>query len=227
MKYFEQRLDEENLKSKRVAWTAFAAMTLIAAGLTFALVRMTPLKRTEVKVLVVDQNTGLPSEITALADFETGNVREMTAREALNKYFTNQYIIAHDSYNHYAVREAYATVQLYSTPQVFEDYTKKFKPPQNIEQQLGTDKVLEVNVVSITPQNIPTPFKGGEDGVTMQARIEKQIRQGEQILSKTAGIVTLTFGYDADLTMDESARNRNPFGFTVTSYRFDQDMGGR
>lgn len=227
MKYFEQRLDEENLKSKRVAWTAFAAMTLIAAGLTVTLVRLMPLKRTEVKVLVVDKNTGLPSEITALSDFESGNVREMTASEALNKYFANQYIIAHDAYNHYAVREAYATVQLYSTPQVFEDYAKKFRGANNIEQQLGTDKVLEINVVSITPQNIPTPFKDGDNGVTMQARVEKQIRQGEQILSKTSGIVTMTFGYDADLTMDESARNRNPFGFTVTSYRFDPDMGGQ
>ena len=79
MKYFEQRLDEENLKSKRVAWTVFAAMTLIAAGLTVTLVRLMPLKRTEVKVLVVDKNMGLSSEITALSDFESGNVREMTA----------------------------------------------------------------------------------------------------------------------------------------------------
>ena len=57
-KYFEQRLDEENIKSKKVAWWAFTAMTLVCFALTITIMRMTPLKRTEVKVLVVDKNTG-------------------------------------------------------------------------------------------------------------------------------------------------------------------------
>ena len=99
-KYFEQRLDEENIKSKKVAWWAFTAMTLVCFALTFTIMRMTPLKRTEVKVLVVDKNTGLPTEVTSLATFETGNVRQMSDIEALNKYFTNQSIVAHDSYNY-------------------------------------------------------------------------------------------------------------------------------
>jgi hypothetical protein len=34
----------------------------------------------------------------------------------------------------------------------------------------------------------------------------------------------LTFGYDADLDMDEKARNMNPLGFVVTSYKFTPDM---
>ena len=58
----------------------------------------------------------------------------------------------------------------------------------------------------------------------MRARIDKTIRNGDQILSRQSGIVTLTFGYDADLDMDEKARNMNPLGFVVTSYKFTPDM---
>jgi len=224
-KYFEQRLDEENIKSKKVAWWAFTAMTLVCFALTITIMRMTPLKRTEVKVLVVDKNTGLPTEVTSLATFETGNVRQMSDIEALNKYFTNQYIVAHDSYNYYAIRNDYSTVQIYSTQDVFDDYKKKFEPPVSIEKQLGKDKNLEISVVTIEQEDIPTPFKGEEDtGVTMRARIDKTIRNGDQILSRQSGIVTLTFGYDADLDMDEKARNMNPLGFVVTSYKFTPDM---
>ena len=159
------------------------------------------------------------------ATFETGNVRQMSDIEALNKYFTNQYIVAHDSYNYYAIRNDYSTVQIYSTQEVFDDYKKKFEPPVSIEKQLSKDKNLEISVVTIEQEDIPTPFKGEEDtGVTMRARIDKTIRNGDQILSRQSGIVTLTFGYDADLDMDEKARNMNPLGFVVTSYKFTPDM---
>lgn len=224
MKYFEERLDEENIKSKKVAWFLTGVLAIVSLGLTGAIIKMLPLKMTEVKIMVVDKNTGYPSEITSLSSFETGNIKEITADDALNKYFAQLYIIAYDSYNFYAIRESYSAVQLYSTPEVFKDYQSKFQPPISIERQLGRDKVLEVNVISLTPQNVPTPFKDGDNGITMQARVEKVIRQNNQILSKASGTVTLTFGYDSDLNMDERARNMNPFGFTVTSYRFDQDQ---
>lgn len=224
MKYFEERLDEENIKSKKIAWFLTGVLAIVSLGLTGAIIKMLPLKMTEVKIMVVDKNTGYPSEITSLSSFETGNIKEITADDALNKYFAQLYIIAYDSYNFYAIRESYSAVQLYSTPEVFKDYQSKFQPPISIERQLGRDKVLEVNVISLTPQNVPTPFKDGDNGITMQARVEKVIRQNNQILSKASGTVTLTFGYDSDLNMDERARNMNPFGFTVTSYRFDQDQ---
>ena len=225
MKYFEQRLDEENIKAKKAAWAMTGVLALVCLGLTGAIVKMLPLKMTDVKVLVVDKNTGLPSEITAVSSFETGNVKDVTANEALNKYFTQRYIIAHDSYNFYAIREAYAAVQLYSDPQVFKDYTQKFQPPVSIEKQLGRDKVLDITVLSMTPSHVPTPFKDSDSGgVTMQARVEKTIRSSDQVLSQSTGTVTMTFGYDAALAMDERARNMNPFGFTVTSYRYDPDQ---
>ncbi len=224
MKYFEQRLDEENIKSKKIAWAFTGLLAVICLFLVGTIFKMMPLKMTEVKLLVVDKNTGYPSEVTALSSFETGNIREITADDALNKYFAQLYIIAHDSYNFYAIRDSYAAVQLYSTNQVFKDYQAKFLPPINIEKKLGKERTLEVNVISLTPQNIPTPFKDGENGITMQARVEKLIRENDAVLSKNSGIVTMTFGYDANLEMDERARNMNPFGFTVTSYRFDEDQ---
>lgn len=224
MKYFEDTLSEKNLREVRVYRWIIAGLVTVMIGQMAALIYMTPLKRTEVKLMVADKNTGLPTEITSLADFETGNLRKMTSIEALNKFFTQQYIIAHDSYNHYAVREAYATVQLYSTAQVFADYQKKFEKPNSIQDQLGNRRNLEITVNSITQEQIPTPFKDKDVGVTMRARVEKVIREGDSVIAKNSGTVIMTFGYDADLDMDERARNNNPLGFTVTSYRFTPDM---
>lgn len=227
-KFFEQRLDEENIKSKKIAWFAFFIMTLVTLCLTFAVVNMLPLKRTEVKVLVVDKNTGLPTEITALANFENGNVKQMTGIQALNKYFTQQYVIAHDSYNFYQIRDAYSTVMMYSTPSVFEDYKRKFGGEVNIEKKLGTHSSMEVVIHSISQEDIPTPFKDKDDGgVTMRIRADKQIRTGNSINGKQSGTILMTFGYDANLDMDEKARNLNPLGFTVTSYRWTPDMEGQ
>lgn len=223
-KYFEQRLDEENLKSKKVAWVVAGGFGVISLILTAAIFYMLPLKMTDVKVLVVDKNTGYPTEITSLAKFAKGDVVEMRGKDALNKMFAQQYITLHDSYDHYSVRDAYSKVQLFSTKEVFDAYKTKFAPPVDIEKKLGDKKVLDIDVISLSPQQTPTPFKSEDDGVTITARISKTIREGADVLDKTTGMVTMTFGYDAELEMDEKARNINPFGFTVTSYRFDPDQ---
>ena len=224
MKKFEERLDEQNIKSMRVAWTVAALSLLVTLGLSGAIYFMLPLKTTDVKVLIVDKNTGYPTEVTSLAEFETGNLRAITGSEALNKFFAQQYIILHDSYQHYSIRDACSKVELFSTDSVFAEYRVKFQPPNNIEQRMGTKRTLEVNVISLSPQSTPTPFKDGDNGVTMTARVEKLVREGSRVLDKTTGTVTMTFGYDTELAMQEAARNINPFGFQVTSYRFDPDQ---
>lgn len=223
-KKFEEILELKNEQSRIVAWRAFAVMTVLCVVLAIAIMMMTPLKRTEVRLLVVDKNTGYPSEITALADFPTGDTKQMQASEALNKYFVQAYITAHDSYNHYAVREAYKTVQLWSTQQVFADYSQKFSGDNDIQARLGKNKVLEVVVHSINPLPQKTDFNGKEEGKIYQARIEKIIRSGYQIDSRATGTVTITFGYDKYLKMDEQSRNLNPLGFTVTAYQFVRDQ---
>ena len=221
---YESIMELKNEQSKRTAWRAFAVMTVLCVVLTIAIMMMTPLKRTEVRLLVVDKNTGYPSEITALADFPAGDTRQMQASEALNKYFVQAYIIAHDSYNHYNVRDAYRTVQLWSTEDVFADYAKLFSGANDIQKSIGSEKVLEVVVHSMNPLPQPTEFNGEETGKMMQARIEKIIRRGYTVEKRATGTVTISFGYDTNLRMDEQSRNFNPLGFTVTAYQFVPDQ---
>ena len=221
---YESIIELKNEQSKRTAWRAFAVMTVLCVVLAIAIMMMTPLKRTEVRLLVVDKNTGYPSEITALADFPAGDTRQMQASEALNKYFVQSYIIAHDSYNHYNVRDAYRTVQLWSTEDVFADYAKLFSGANDIQKSIGSEKVLEVVVHSMNPLPQPTEFNGEETGKMMQARIEKIIRRGDTVEKRATGTVTISFGYDTNLRMDEQSRNFNPLGFTVTAYQFVPDQ---
>ena len=221
-KYFEQQLEEINEKSRKTAWTAFGVMSGICVILAGAIFAMTPLKRTEVRLLVVDKNTGYPTEITTLADFQSGNVKQITANEALNKYFVQQYIIAHDSYNHYTVRNDWKVVQMYSTPEVFNDYKRKFA--NGIEERIGKNKVMEVIIHSMNLMPTKTDYNGKNIGRIMQARVEKIVRSGENIEERSTGTVTISFAYDDHLKMDEQARNTNPLGFTVTAYQYAFDQ---
>lgn len=222
--FFSQRIDEQNIVSKKIAWVAFSVMSALCLFLTITIYHLAPLKRTEVKVLTVDKQTGLPTDITPLASFETNNIKEMSSIESLNKFFIHQYIQAHDSYNYYSIRDAYSTVKLYSTDDVFRDYALKFQPPISIEKQLGDKNNMDILVHSITLENTPTPFEDTENGITAKARIEKRVRSGNQILEKKIGTVIMTFGYNTKLDMDEKSRNNNPLGFTTTSYNFIPDM---
>lgn len=225
MQYFEQRLEEENIKSKKIAWMVAGLMCVICLLLTFTIFHLAPLKQTEVKLLVVDKNTGYPTDLTRLASFETNNVRSITAKEALNKYFTQLYILAHDGYNHYTVNDTYALVKLYSTPEVFQQFRNKFLPPNELHKKMGKNRRVEVKILSMQPQGTTTPFKKENDGVMMRARVERIIMGSDNIpIDTRTGTITMTFGYDSSLQMDERARNLNPLGFTVTSYRFDLDQ---
>ena len=225
MKYFEEILELKNEQSRKTAWVAFAVMAGVSLVLAGAIFAMTPLKRTEVRLLVVDKNTGYPTEITQLADFPTGDTKQMQASDALNKYFVQAYIIAHDSYNHYNVRDAYRTVQLWSSEDVFRDYTRLFEGASDIQKIIGKEKQLEVVVHSMNPLPQPTEFNGDESaGKMIQARIEKIIRKGSYIEKRATGTITVSFGYDANLRMDEESRNFNPLGFTVTAYQFVPDQ---
>ena len=225
MKYFEEILELKNEQSRKTAWVAFAVMAGVSLVLAGAIFAMTPLKRTEVRLLVVDKNTGYPTEITQLADFPTGDTKQMQASDALNKYFVQSYIIAHDSYNHYNVRDAYRTVQLWSSEDVFRDYTRLFEGANDIQKVIGKERQLEVVVHSMNPLPQPTEFNGDESaGKMIQARIEKIIRKGSYIEKRATGTVTVSFGYDANLRMDEESRNFNPLGFTVTAYQFVPDQ---
>ena len=224
MKYFEQNLDELNEKSRKTAWTVAAVACGVSVILAGAIFAMTPLKKTEVRLLVVDKNTGYPSEITTLADFQSGNTKQMLASEALSKYFVQSYIKAHDSYNHYTVRDAWKTVQMYSTKEVFADYARKFEPPHNIEERIGKNKVMEVIIHSMNLMPTKTDYNGKNIGRIMQARVEKIVRSGDSIEERSTGTVTISFAYDEHLRMDEQARNTNPLGFTVTAYQYAFDQ---
>lgn len=224
MKYFEQRLDEENLKSKRLAWMitfASCTLTLISMG---TVAYLAPLKQTEVKLLVVDKNTGYPSEVTALSKFATGDIKKLSQTQAINKYFAGQFINLFESYNFYSVREAYSLVKLYANEPVFAQYNAKFNPPIDIEKTIGRERSLKVEIMSIEQTPAITPFKSDNDGVTMRARIEKRVIAKGVAVQTISGTVTMTIGYDTALQMDERTRNLNPFGFTVTSYQFTPDQ---
>ena len=225
MKDFEEILELKNEQSRITAWRAFAVMTVLCVVLAIAIMMMTPLKRTEVQLVVVDKNTGYPSEITTLADFQSGNTKQIQASEALNKYFVQHYIIAHDSYNHFNVRDAYRTVQLWSSPDVFQDYAKLFTGANDIQKTVGAERQLEVIIHSMNPLPQPTEFNGDDNGgKMMQARIEKVLRKGDYIIKRATGTVTVSFGYDEHLRMDEESRNFNPLGFTVVAYQFVPDQ---
>ena len=229
-RYFEFRLDEENIKGKKIAWYSFFTITILVLGLSFTLLNMMPLKQIEVKVLYVEENQAVSPYLNSLAE-KKENVKKWGIIQALNKYFVNKYINAYESYNFYAVRDVYSTVGLFSSQEVFEKYQKKFQStPENpaIDKRLGVENYIEVIVNSITTENGLTPFAGKEDGgFTMRATVVKQLKNRGVLLKQQSGVVLISFGYDIEVNMEEKARMLNPLGFTVIAYDFIPDASKR
>ena len=220
--YFERRINEEIIKSKKMAWFGFYTSIFFCIVLTLTIYHLAPLKMTEVKVLVVDKNTGYASEISTIDNFETGKDVNLSASEALHRYFVQTYIYAHDSYNHYAVRDAWETVRMFSSEEVFIEYNNRIKSGE-FQNSLGTEKNFETKILSMELLPTVTDFQGEEKGRIMLARVERIIKHyGEEVEKKT-GTVRISYGFDHKLRMERRARDKNPLGFVVTSYQFTPD----
>lgn len=196
-------------KSQRYAWRVAGGFGTIALVAVIAVAGMTPLKRTELKVVRIFEKDGTAEVISEMTDLKTNYT------ETVNRFFVQQYIRVREGYSRALAEEYYKAVGLMSTGAEQRRYLDYFNPknPQSPLNVFGTSARVKVVINS-------TSFI--KDNIAL-VRYSKVIERGasERPLV-TNWAATVVFQYSTS-PMKEADREINPLGFQVTEYRNDPD----
>lgn len=198
-------------KSEAKAWRCAKLVSVVALGLTCAIIAMMPLKQTLPFVIKVDQSTGM----TDIVDIATE--KSVPRSEIMDRYWLSEYVKARESYDWRTVDLEYDRVRELSMPNIFDDYAKHHGDrPGTMEVDLKDSKVVRVDLVSIIPAG---------NGIAT-VRFVKRTLLTKGFAEEKREYLQATIGYEYDPTYIVSERRRliNPFGFKVTSYRTDKEM---
>lgn len=200
------------LESEARAWRAAKGLGLLLALETAAVTLMLPLKTTVPYVIELDRETGAASIL------EVSDGKPLPASDIQDKYWLSQYVLARESYDYRTLENDYIKVRELSLPQVFEPYASQFgDKADSLEKRLGDAKQYRIELVSVVPNG---------NGIAT-VRFRKTVRNTASGLVESESRWTATLGYEyrPQKKVPESTRLVNPFGFRVTSYRADEEIG--
>lgn len=200
-------------KSERRAWF----IALCSIGVTVlaiaAIAMMMPLKESIPYVVRVDNATGVPDIVTAMAD------KKVTGDEVMDKYWLAQYVRARETYDWYTLQRDYNTVGLLSSPNVGQSYALLFEGKDALDKTYGKTTRATVEIVSVVPS-------GKNTGTVRFIKTTKRVDQEASPGTVTKWVATVAYEYRSTALIKESARLVNPFGFQVMTYRVDPEMIG-
>ncbi|MDL2060037.1 type IV secretion system protein [Mesosutterella sp. AGMB02718] len=209
---FEAAREDLAAKSEARAWRCAAGLGVLLALEAAALIALLPLKSSVPFVVQVDRSTG-ESVVLPIA-----NTREIPASEAQDKYWLGQYVLARESYDYRTLENDYIKTRELSTRSVFEPYASQFGQKEgSLEKLYGDSREIRVKLLSVVPNG---------NGVAT-VRFSKTLRSTRSGLEEKESRWTATLGYEyhPEFKATEASRLVNPFGFRVTSYRVDEEVG--
>ena len=182
---------------------ALAAMMLVNS--------LIPQKTIEPYVIQVDQRSGITQTVNPVT------AKELTANEAVKNYFLVSYIRAREGYNSVNVYKQYDQVRLMSSAvtvyKQFLEQANPNNPGSNVARlgSLGTRNVVIKSITYLQPKvaQVRVVIEERSDGRTINARYHKII------------LIRSEF---ANVPLSTKERYINPLGFTVLSYRVDEDI---
>lgn len=203
--------DKEYLfkRSEKRAWLVAGTMGGLLVLSWVGMSLMLPLKETIPYVIQTDKQTGIPQVVNAVEP------DTLTANQALDQFFVNQYIQERESYTYQTIEKTFLDTQLYNNDQVNRQYVDSMKQPNSV------DKVMKQGTVQVLVKSVILDKSAGVDIAT--ARIDKIYTnsQGEQ--TKRSFVVRLSYEYHPEGKLKLSYRMENPLGFYVTSYQIVEE----
>ncbi|MDH2998059.1 hypothetical protein A1D22_09235 [Pasteurellaceae bacterium LFhippo2] len=202
-------------RSNKIAWTiagiSFLLLPLLVGLGGYVVVSIVD-KVSQPKIIGFDRSTGIMDYVTVVNE---NTVMELDGRENLDKFFVNQYIQNRESYTAQTIQKTYNTTQLFSSPQVAEQFVKEYERPDSLDQVLkkGTARV---QMISIVLENI-----GGENIATARIKVDYTTENNQSYAKNFS--VRLAYVYKPQAELDVSSRIENPVGFFVTSYQRVQE----
>lgn len=196
-------------KSKKLAWAIAAVASGIALLSAIAIAGLTPLKRTELRIVRVNDTTGTVDILSEIPNART------TYDEAINRYFAGQYIRFREGYSRKLADEYYSSVGILSAGAEQRRYGEWFSPknPQSPLNLYGDNARVKVHIkgYSFLKKDV------------VLVRYWKEVERGaSEKPVVTHWAATVVFKYSG-APMAEKDRELNPLGFQVTEYRNDPD----
>jgi type IV secretion system protein VirB8 len=196
-------------KSKKLAWSIAAVASGLAFVSVIAIVGLTPLKQTELRIVRVNETTGSVDVLNEIPNART------TYDESINRYFAGQYIRFREGYSRKLADEYYASVGIMSAAAEQRRYGEAFNPknPQSPLNLYGDNARVKVHIkgYSFLKKDV------------VLVRYWKEVERGaSERPTVTHWAATVVFKYSG-APMAEKDREINPLGFQVTEYRNDPD----
>jgi type IV secretion system protein VirB8 len=196
-------------KSRKLAWIVASVASAIACIAVVAVVGLTPLKRTELRIVRVNDTTGAVDVLNEIPNART------TYDEAINRYFAGQYVRLREGYTRKLADEYYTGVGIMSAGAEQRRYGEWFSPknPQSPLNVYGDNARIKVHIkgYSFIKKDV------------VLVRYWKEVERGaSEKPTITHWAATIVFKYSG-APMAEKDREINPLGFQVTEYRNDPD----
>lgn len=199
--------------SNRRAWlVAFVSLiiTFFSLGAIFFL---TPLKEVKPYVIEVEQKTGMVNILTKL------DKKTIPTQDALDKYWTNKYVKARESYYYDILNQDYTIVQLMSSERVAQQYRKLYEGDNSLVKKYKNDFETKIKVLSI----VLVDSAGSKTATIRIIKTTENLKQ-KSIVERANKVITLTYKYIGDAYASEKDRIENPLGYKVETYRTDDEV---
>ncbi|MBQ8819138.1 MAG: type IV secretion system protein [Campylobacter sp.] len=199
--------------SNKRAWLVSFIFGFIAIMSIIALFLLTPLKQSVPYVIRVDNVTGMVDIISTLKDQTVVSKNS----EALDKYFTANYVKLREQYYWDILEQDYYTVQVFSSNRISAEYQNIYAGANSRVKNLQNSVEVEIQIISVVLTN-----SAGANVATI--RFNEIVKDLQSKTSKqTTKVATLTYEYVKELTT-EKERVMNPLGFKVNTYRIDSEI---
>lgn len=200
-------------RSERKAWAIVRLLSVSIVLLCVAIACTMPLKTVEPFVIQVDKSNGMSTVL------HIANTKDIPVDEMMNKYWLSQYVLAREGYDWRTLNQEYIKVRELSLPNVFDIYASQFgQQKDSLEMRLKDNFriVVELKSIVVNSDSIAT------------IRFAKKTINNKSGLQEAENSWTATIGFEyfPDFKVSEERRIVNPFGFKVTSYRVDPEIGG-
>lgn len=219
---FEQSRIGDVEKSKVLAWKVAFGACAVAVMNAIAIIGLTPLKTVQPYVIRYDNNTGGTDIVTMFDGIKDENQAQISA-----KYFSAMYVNLLESYDWYTLQNQVNKLMMFSNKDMQQRIDTKFSMPDAPHKIYENSKRIEIKINNVSIID--------EKGL-VQVRFTKSIvpvgggvwNEQEQVLSPAPQdkkyIATIGYEYVKTPAVDD-VRLVNPFGFTVVSYRVDEELG--
>lgn len=213
---FEQQMIERDKRATKAGFIVGGVGALIAILALIVVVLILPLKQTVVELYTVDNHTGRVEHVTRTSK------THLTAEAAYQKAMTASYVRLRERYVYPSLQDDYATVQIYNSPQVNDDYLALYAGKN------APDKVYQNGAHTVRIDILSNQLTDGTDPDNVATlRYKKTIRRLADNSTRTEyWDARLTFHSAPDREMSDTEREVNPFGFTVTSWQADREIRG-